>query len=66
MFTPEYLADRIEHHGKTAQAAVLAHDRFSQLGKKEDAQSALSDAARHAAIFTALSAIAAANNRSSR
>lgn len=58
MFKLEYLAERIKHHGDCVLAYVLAHDRAlnQRLG---DPDKTLALAAQHAAIFNALTAIAA-------
>lgn len=59
MLTAEYLENRIAHHERKCQEHVMAHDRSNELGASISAADHLQAAARHAAIFTALSAIAA-------
>lgn len=57
-FTPEYLENRIAYHRDHVVGHVLAHARFDEQGVGDGARS-LDTAAKHAAIFTALAAIAA-------
>lgn len=59
MLTKEYLAERIAHHGQKVQEHVLAHHRNTDLDHCMLAEGHLVDAANHASIFNALTAIAA-------
>lgn len=58
MLNKEYLADRIKYHGDHVEAHVLEHNRAIEqgVGNREEA---LAKAAVHAAIFNALTTIAA-------
>jgi hypothetical protein len=60
MLNKEYLADRIKYHRDHVEAHVLAHGRAIEQGVG-DRDALLAKAATHAAIFTALAAIAAGN-----
>jgi hypothetical protein len=61
MLTKEYLAERIAYHGEIVEAHVLAHDRALATDQPPNQiEHHLNTAARHAAIVTALTAIAAA------
>lgn len=59
MLNKEYLAERIAHHGEVVEAHVLSHHRCLEIGAKDRAEEMLQTAATHAAIFNALTSIAA-------
>ena len=59
MLKTEYLAERIAYHREIVEAHVLGHHRSIEIGANENAERSLQTAATHAAIFTALSSIAA-------
>lgn len=60
MLTKEYLAERIAHYGEVVEAHVLAHDRaLAKLEPISRIDYHLDVAAKSAAIFNALSTIAA-------
>lgn len=59
LLNKEYLAEQITHHGERVESHVLAYARALQMDRPFDVDTNIRAAAQHAAIFNALTAIAA-------